>query len=35
MIDFVTWPPLQIMPDSTKGGQMTKLIVVVKMPYKI
>ena len=23
MIDFVTWPPLQITNDSTKGGQVT------------
>ena len=32
MIDFVTWPPLQISNDGTKGGQVTKSIIVVKMP---
>ena len=29
MIGFVTWPPLQ------KGGQVTKPIIVVKMPCKL
>ena len=28
MIDFVTWPPLQIYSDGTKGGQVTKSIIV-------
>ena len=28
MIDFVTWPPLQI----KKGGQVIKSIIIVKMP---
>ena len=32
LIDFVTWPPLQINNDSIqKGGQVTKLIIVLKM----
>ena len=29
MIGFVTWPPY------TKGGQVTKLIIVLKMPCKL
>ena len=32
MIDFVTWPPLQISSDGTKGGQVTKSIIVMKIP---
>ena len=31
MIGFVTWPPLQIMMVQ-KDGQVTKPIIVVKMP---
>ena len=38
MIDFVTWPPLQIMPDSTKRWPSDKVnhsyTLVVKMPVK-
>ena len=32
IIDFVTWPPLQISSDGTKGGQVTKSIIVMKIP---
>ena len=34
MISFVTWPPLQLMMVQ-KGGQVTKPIIVVKMPRKV
>ena len=39
MIGFVTWPPYKnkghlIKDDSAKGGQVTKPIIVVKMPCK-
>ena len=32
MINFVTWPPSYTYDE---GGQVTKLIIVVKMPCKI
>ena len=35
IIDFVTWPPLQISSDGTKGGQVTKSIIVMKFPARI
>ena len=36
MIGFVTWPPyVYIKDDGTKGGQVTKPIIVVKMPCKL
>ena len=31
MIGFVTWPPYKVQ----KGGQVTKPIIVVKMPCKL
>ena len=34
MIGFVTWPPY-IKDDDTKGGQVTKPIIIVKMPCKL
>ena len=32
MIGFVTWPPYK---SVQKGGQVTKLIIVVKIPCKL
>ena len=36
MIGFVTWPPLLIINVgyNKKGGQVTKPIIVVKIPFK-
>ena len=37
MIDFVTWPPFLLYPTLiiNKGGQVTKSIIVVKIPFKL
>ena len=35
MIDFVTWPPFLFHHLLYKGGQVTKPIIVVKMPCKL
>ena len=37
MIGFVTWPPLLIINVgyNIKGGQVTKPIIVVKIPFKL
>ena len=36
MIGFVTWPPLLInVGYNKKGGQVTKPIIVVKIPFTL
>ena len=37
MIGFVTWPPFLLYPTLiiNKGGQVTKQIIVVKLPFKV
>ena len=35
MIGFVTWPPYKKDDMVQKGGQVTKPIIVVKMPCKL
>ena len=35
MIGFVTWPPYVQKMIVQKGGQVTKPIIVVKMPCKL
>ena len=35
MIGFVTWPPFCTIIFYIKGGQVTKPIIVVKMPCKL
>ena len=37
MIGFVTWPPFLLYPTLiiNKGGQVTKPIIVVKIPFKL
>ena len=37
MIGFVTWPPFLIInvEYNKKGGQVTKPIIVVKIPFKL
>ena len=37
MIGLVTWPPFLLYPTLiiNKGGQVTKPIIVVKIPFKL